>query len=378
MDKYIDRLLAPIVLNAHKYFPVIVITGPRQSGKTWLCRHLFSDYKYVNLEDITLRAGAAQDPTGFLDSLGKTAIIDEVQNVPELLSMIQVRVDNDPENHYILTGSSNFSLLRTISQSLAGRAALFTLLPFSLKEIENIVADRNINKIILEGLYPRVIARNIPPNIYYRSYYNTYVERDLRDLLKVKNILAFDKFMRLLATRIGSEFNASALSRETGVSSVTIKEWLSILTTSYIAFPLQPYYSNISKQLTKMPKIYFYDTGLACFLLGIDSEDKLKSHQMRGALFENLAICELTKRDYNQGNDPRLFFYREKSGIEVDALTEYKGVLNMYEIKSGETLHADYLKNLKDVALKISDKTISHVIYNGENLPPLTINIRNI
>lgn len=378
MDKYIDRLLAPIVLNAHKYFPVIVITGPRQSGKTWLCRHLFSDYKYVNLEDITLRAGAAQDPTGFLDSLGKTAIIDEVQNVPELLSMIQVRVDNDPENHYILTGSSNFSLLRTISQSLAGRAALFTLLPFSLKEIENIVADRNINKIILEGLYPRVIARNIPPNIYYRSYYNTYVERDLRDLLKVKNILAFDKFMRLLATRIGSEFNASALSRETGVSSVTIKEWLSILTTSYIAFPLQPYYSNISKQLTKMPKIYFYDTGLACFLLGIDSEDKLKSHQMRGALFENLAICELTKRDYNQGNDPRLFFYREKSGIEVDALTEYKGVLNMYEIKSGETLHAYYLKNLKDVALKISDKTISHVIYNGENLPPLTINIRNI
>ena len=378
MDKYIDRLLAPIILNSHNYFPVIVITGPRQSGKTWLCRHLFSDYKYVNLEDITLRVGAAQDPISFLDSLGKTVIIDEVQNVPELLSMIQVRVDEDPESHYILTGSSNFSLLRTVSQSLAGRAALFTLLPFSLKEVEGIVSSHSINQIMLEGLYPRVIAGNAPETIYYRSYYNTYVERDLRDLLNVKNILAFDKFMRLLATRIGSEFNATTLSREIGVSSVTIKEWLSILTTSYIAFPLQPYYNNMSKQLTKMPKIYFYDTGLACFLLGIDSEDKLKSHQMRGALFENLAICELIKRDYNQGNDPRLTFYREKSGLEVDALTEYEGVLNMYEIKSGETLHADYLKNLKDVALKISNKTISHVIYNGENLPPLAINIRNI
>lgn len=378
MTKHIDRALSPCVLEAHKFFPVIVITGPRQSGKTYLCTHLFPNYTYANLEDITLRAAATQDPAGFLDSIGDQAIIDEVQNVPELLSMIQVRVDADPDKRYILTGSSNFSLLQSISQSLAGRAALFTLLPFSLKEIRASIDNENVNQIILKGLYPRVIAGDVPFGIYYRSYYNTYVERDLRDLLKVKNILSFDKFMRLLASRVGSEFNASTLAREVGVSSMTIKEWLSILMTSYIAFPLRPYYNNISKQLAKMPKVYFYDTGLVCFLLGIDSIEKLDSHHLRGALFENLAICELLKKSYNSGNDPRVYFYREKSGLEVDALTENGGNIHLYEIKSGETLHPDYLKNMKDVAQKLPNKAKSTVIYNGESHPPVCLNIRDI
>lgn len=325
-----------------------------------------------------MRTDAMRNPIGFLDSLGDKAIIDEVQNVPEILSMIQVRVDEFKNRKYILTGSSNFSLLQTKSQSLAGRAAIFTLLPFSLPEVKNLVDNRTTDRIITEGLYPRVIADNPPSDLYYRGYYNTYVERDLRDLLKVKNIMAFDKFMRLLASRIGSEFNASSLARDTGVSSVTIKEWLSILMTSYIAFPLMPYSSNYSKRLTKMPKIYFYDTGLACFLLGIESEEALKSHQMRGPLFENLAVCELLKKRYNEGKEPRLYFYRERSGLEVDVVAEEGGGLNLYEIKAGATLRSNYMDNMRKVKESLPNVNGATVIYDSEGHPPLSINIRDI
>lgn len=308
MSRYIRRSLSDAVLKAHQYFPVIIVTGPRQSGKSTLCRHLFPDYNYTNLEDISLRTDAMRNPIGFLDALGENAIIDEVQNVPEILSMIQVKVDEHHNRRYILTGSSNFSLLRTNSQSLAGRAAIFTLLPFSLTEAKDIVANQSTDRIITEGLYPRVIVQGAPFDLYYRGYYNTYVERDLRDLLKVKNIMAFDKFMRLLASRIGSEFNASSLARETEVSSVTIKEWLSILMTSYIAFPLMPYSSNYSKRLTKMPKIYFNDTGLACFLLGIENEEVLKSHQMRGPLLRISLFVNFSKEDITMGKNPGCTF----------------------------------------------------------------------
>lgn len=378
MKDYIERLISPEILEAHKYFPVIVVTGPRQSGKSTLCRQLFPDYKYVNLEDITSRTDAMRNPVGYLDSLGNKAIIDEVQNVPEILSMIQVRVDEFKDRKYILTGSSNFSLLRTKSQSLAGRAAYYTLLPFSLLEPKSILDHQSTDRIITEGLYPRVIADRFPFELYYRGYYNTYVERDLRDLLKVKNIMAFDKFMRLLAARIGSEFNASALAREAEVSSVTIKEWLSILMTSYIAFPLMPYYNNISKRLTKMPKIYFYDTGLACFLLGIDNPEILKSHQMRGPLFENLAICELMKRRFNQGKEPWLYFYREKSGLEVDVVAEEGGGLHLYEIKSGASLRSNYMHNMIKVKEILPNVLATTVIHDGEGFPPLSVDIRDI
>lgn len=378
MSEYVNRALSDSILEAHKYFSVIIVTGPRQSGKSTLCRHLFPDYNYTNLEDISLRTDAMRNPTGFLDSLGENAIIDEVQNVPEILSMIQVRVDEFKNRKYILTGSSNFSLLRAKSQSLAGRAAIFTLLPFSLKEVKGIVEHQCTNHIITEGLYPRVVVQGIPSELYYRGYYNTYVERDLRDLLKVKNIMAFDKFMRLLASRIGSEFNASSIARETEVSSVTIKEWLSILMTSYIAFPLMPYYSNYSKRLTKMPKIYFYDTGLACFLLGIENGEMLKSHQMRGPLFENLAICELLKRRYNEGKDARLFFYREKSGVEVDVVEEEGSGLHLYEVKAGATLRSNYKDNMEKVKKTLPNVNGATVIYDSEGHPPLSVNIREI
>ena len=378
MSKYIDRLVTSSILEAYHYFPVIIVTGPRQSGKSTLCRRLFPSYTYTNLEDISLRTEAMRNPVGFLDSLGEMAIIDEVQNVPEILSMIQVRVDEYKNRKYILTGSSNFSLLRTKSQSLAGRAAIFTLLPFSLIETKSIMGDRSTDSIIVDGLYPRVIADNAPKEIYYRGYYNTYVERDLRDLLKIKNLMAFDTFIRLLAARIGSEFNASAIAREVGVSSMTIKEWMSILMTSYIAFPLKPYYKNYSKTLTKMPKIYFYDTGLACFLLGIDNESVLKGHQMRGPLFENLAICQLLKSRYNEGKDPRLYFYRDKSGLEVDVVAGEEGNLHLYEIKSGASLRSNYLTNMMKVKDILPNVNKTTVICDSEAHPPLSLNIRDI
>lgn len=377
MREYIDRLVAPSILEAHRYFPVIEVTGPRQSGKSTLCRHLFPEYTYTNLEDISSRTEAMRNPVGVLDSLGEKAIIDEVQNVPEILSMIQVRVDEYKNRKYIITGSSNFSLLRTKSQSLAGRVAMFTLLPFSLIETKRIMADKSVENIILDGLYPRVIAQDAPIELYYSGYYNTYVERDLRDLLKIKNLMAFDTFIRLLAARIGSEFNASAIAREAGVSSVTVKEWMSILMTSYIAFPLMPYYKNISKRLTKMPKIYFYDTGLACFLLGIKNEEMLKTHQMRGPLFENLAICELLKKSYNEGKDPRLFFYREKSGVEVDAVSEEGGGLHIYEIKSGKTIRPEAYDNINILNRTLSNVQSSTIIYDGETIGS-ALNIRDI
>ncbi|MDE5850638.1 MAG: ATP-binding protein [Muribaculaceae bacterium] len=378
MSEYIPRILSSKIKEAAKYFPVIVVTGPRQSGKTSLCRHLYPDYKYVNLENITVRANASEDPTLFLDSLGENVIIDEVQHVPELLSMIQVRVDENKQLRYVLTGSSNFSLLRSVTQSLAGRAALFTLLPFSFKEMPKEQVEKPISELMWRGEYPRVIADGFTPYDYYQNYYNTYVERDLRDLLKLRNILSFDKFVRLLAIRVGSEFNASALAREVGVSSNTISEWLSLLATSYIAYPLQPYFSNLSKRLTKMPKVYFYDTGLLCYLLGIEDYEQLESHPLRGSIFENLAMGELLKSRYNIGREPKLYFYREQSGMEVDAVMMEGTSLHLYEMKAGKTLRPDFLENMNTLKNKVEDISASTVIYDGESFPPTSINIRDI
>lgn len=378
MSEYIPRILSSKIEETASYFPVIVVTGPRQSGKTSLCRHLYPEYRYVNLENITVRANATEDPTLFLESLGDKAIIDEVQHVPEILSMIQVRVDENKDLRYVLTGSSNFSLLRTVTQSLAGRAALFTLLPLSFKEMPDKDLDRPVSELMWRGGYPRVIADGFPPYDFYQNYYNTYVERDLRDLLKLRNILSFDKFVRLLAIRVGSEFNASALAREVGVSSNTISEWLSLLATFYIAYPLQPYFSNLSKRLTKMPKVYFYDTGLMCHLLGIEDYVHLETHPLRGAVFENLAMGELLKSRYNIGREPNLYFYREQSGLEVDAVMIEGGALHLYEIKAGKTLRPDFLENMKLLKGNIPDIKSSTVIYDGESFPPTTINIRDI
>ena len=376
---YIPRAITPRVKEAHKHYPVITITGPRQAGKSTLCRHLFPEYQYVNLERIATRSLASNDPQGFLESLGRFVIIDEVQHVPELLSEIQVMVDEDRDRRYILTGSSNFSLLNAVTQSLAGRTALFTLLPFSFDELDAGMKDLPIEEIAYRGFYPGVLVNGIPPTDFYDNYYNTYVERDLRDLLRVSNLLAFDKFVRMLALRVGSEFNASSLAREVGVSSVTISEWLSILLTSYIAFELPPYYANPNKSLTKNKKIYFYDTGLLCSLLGIDSLEQIKSTQLWGAIFENIAISSLLKKNAIAGKRSNLYFYRETKGIEVDAVElDGPGHLNLYEVKAGKTLQADYSANMKTLAAQLNSSVKTSVIYNGETLAPAAINVRDI
>lgn len=374
---YIPRLLAPKIQEVQKYYPVTVVTGPRQSGKTSLCRNLFPDYKYLNLEDLTTRAIAEADPTRFIDSAGDRLVIDEVQNVPQLLSIIQVRVDEDRSRRYILTGSSNFSLLHTVSQSLAGRSALFTLLPFSFPEMPESILAADTDRLMFMGQYPGVVADGIPSDIFYRNYYNTYVERDVRDLLRVSNLANFDKFVRLLAARAGSEFNASAIAREVGVSSVTVSGWLSLLRTAYIVYAVQPYHANISKRLTKMPKIYFYDTGLLCYLLGIESPEQIENHVMRGALFENLAMGELMKKRLNMGLDPTLSFYREHAGKEVDAIIS-SGGLHLYEIKSGRTFKKEFMANMEYLAGLLKEVTDNTVIYDGASMPPSLLNIRNI
>lgn len=378
MTKFIPRAIAHEIERAHKYYQVITLTGPRQSGKSTLCRHLFQDYSYVNFEDIATRTSASIDPSGFLKSLGKNAIIDEVQHVPEILSQIQVEVDNDDYCKYILTGSSNFSLLEKVSQSLAGRTALFTLLPFSIEEIRNKIEEKTTDRIMYDGFYPGVIAKDIPADMFYRNYYNTYVERDLRNLLRVSNITNFDRFIRLLANRVGSEFNAAALSREVGVSATTVSEWLSMLVTSYIVFQLPPYFNNLSKRITKSPKIYFYDCGLLCSLLGIKSADQLKDSSLRGAVFENMVIVELMKKSYNAGERPDIYFYRENSGIEVDAVVPSVDKVHLYEIKSGQTLLPSFTKNMKSLSEKLSLPTTQTVIYDGPSFPPTSLNFRNI
>lgn len=378
MAKYIKREISEKVLEVQKYYPVTTITGPRQSGKTSLCRHLFPDYSYVNLEDLTIRGRAITDPTGFIDSLGKTAIIDEVQNVPELLSMIQVRVDEDPEKRFILTGSSNFSLLHRMTQSLAGRVALFTLLPFSFMEMS--AEDKSVPtwKLLSRGQYPGILVNGIPESIFYSNYYTTYIERDVRDLMRLKNIMKFDTFVRLLAARTGSEFNASQIAKEAGVSAPTVTEWLSILETSYITFTLRPYFANISKQLTKMPKVYFYDTGLLCYLLGIESEAQYLSSTLRGAIFENMAISELMKNQYNKARIPQVNFYRERSGKEVDAMVRTREGINLYEIKAGSTFKPEFATNMTYVSELLPEISLRTVIYDGPTSAPLLLNLRDV
>lgn len=375
---YIKRAISEKLLEIHRYYPVVTVTGPRQSGKTSLCRHLFPDYKYVNLEDLTTRALAASDPTSFIDSLGNMAIIDEVQNVPQILSMIQVRVDENPDMHFIITGSSNFSLLRAMTQSLAGRTAMLTLLPFSFQEMTHAQKDIPTWQLLTRGQYPGILANGIPTEIFYPSYYTTYVERDVRDLMKIKDLLKFDTFVRLLAARVGSEFNASSIAKQAGVSAPTISEWLSVLDTSYITYTLRPYSANLTKRLTKMPKAYFYDTGLLCYLLRIEDEAQYMSSPLRGAIFENMAMGELIKSQFNNARTPEITFYREQSGKEVDAVVKDKEGIHLYEMKYTSTFKTEFAVNMKYVSSLLGVFPDNTLIYDGESMPPALINIRNI
>ncbi len=365
-NNFINRELGKTLLDAANYFPVLCVTGPRQSGKSTLVTHLFPEYKQVSLEDIDVRAAAMDDPRGFLNQTSGGMIIDEVQRVPELLSYIQGIVDNDSERRFILSGSSNFALLRSVSQSLAGRTGMFELLPMAFSEVREGLAMQTLDGILFNGLYPAICAEKNTARFLYPSYVKTYLERDVRDLLQVRSLMQFNTFLRLCAGRIGSLFNASELASEVGVDSKTITAWLSILQTSYIVYLLPPYFANTRKRLVKSPKLYFCDTGLACYLLDIESPEQLARDKMRGHLFENFVVIEALKHRFNAGRESNLFFYRDSNHNEIDLVMLTSQRADGYEIKSATTYHPDFAAKLTKMQDYINGETGTRaIIYNG-------------
>ncbi len=362
------RRLAPRLKELAEMFPVVTLTGPRQSGKTTLVREVFSDKPYVNLEAPDVREIAEADPRGFLGQYPNGCILDEVQNLPDLLSYIQIIVDESPSNgRYILTGSENFSLSESISQSLAGRTAVLTLLPMSLAELREAGFELDIDQQLVRGCLPRVYADQADHTATYRSYLRTYVERDIRKLSSIKNLKLFQKFLILCAGRIGQIVNKASLGSDVGVAASTVDEWLSLLEASYITFTLTPFYENFGKRVIKSPKLYFYEPGLATFLLRIESAEQLFRDPLRGNLVENLVITELMKTRYNLDKDPNLYFFRDSHGNEVDVLFQNGRELIPVEIKAGQTFNSSYTKGLK-VFKRIAGERCGNgfIIYTGK------------
>lgn len=370
----IKRDLSAYISGVFDYLPVVTLTGPRQSGKTTLCRTQFTTLPYYNLEDAATLSEIENDPKAFLSKNKEGAIIDEAQRFEHIFSYLQVAVDEDRmtgnlSRKFVVTGSSNFALMQKASQSMAGRTAVLTLLPLSISELKKTYSTASTSDLILRGGYPAVwLAGDEGRQIVLSNYYTTYVERDLRQLINIKDLRLFHSFIRLCAGRIGSEFNASALSVEVGVSVPTIKSWISILEASYIIHLLPPYYANINKRLTKSPKLYFYDTGLASWLMGINTNEQLDIHPLRGALFENLVVNEFLKAGFNKGDQPQLYFYRDQRQHEVDLIAELpNGTLKAYEIKSGQTYRTDFFNQLAYLRSLLGEKiSISQVIYDGD------------
>ena len=364
----IERILQKKLTELAKKYPVITLTGPRQSGKSTLLKYAFPDYQYLSLEDIDIREFAATDPRGFLANYPRHCIIDEAQRVPSLFSYIQTYVDQaDETGMFILSGSHNFLLLENINQSLAGRTAVMKLLPFSHEEmLQGGILPDSVNEEIFKGCYPRIYDKDIAPIDYYPSYIQTYVERDVRMLKNIGDLSKFTRFMKLCAGRIGQLLNLSSLANESGISVPTASAWLSILEASYICYLLTPDWNNFSKRLTKSPKLYFYDTGLACSLLDIRTAQQVDTHFQRGSLFENMVINQCMKRSLNEGRVPDLRFWRDNQGNEVDLL-EYDGdTVNAYEIKSGATFSPDHFKGLvKWSKLANANPEQLNVIYTG-------------
>ena len=369
MDKnlYLTRSIEEIITEASQYFSVISVTGPRQSGKNTLLKHLFPNVPKYSLKDVNIREFAEHDPIAFLRQHPKGMFIDEIQKVPQLLEYIQGIVDDAPDTQFLLTGSSNFELLSHLSESLPGRAGVFELLPMTYSETAPTMSEASLDEFLFGGLYPAVCARKNKPRLFYPSYVKTYLERDVRDLLKIKDQMQFMRFMKLCAARVGSIFNASELSAILGVDSKTVTHWLSVLQASYLVMLLPPYYENISKRLVKSPKLYFCDPGLACFLLDIESPRQLERDKMRGAIFENYVVMEVIKHRYNRGLLEGVFFYRDSNQNEVDILLKEEGEITAIEVKSSMTYHssfADSITKLSDwIKTPVARKMI---VYTGD------------
>jgi predicted AAA+ superfamily ATPase len=372
--EFVERDITPKLKNLMSKFPVVFLTGPRQSGKSTLLRHLYKDYTYVNLEEKDTRDLALNDPRGFLDTLGEKAIIDEAQRTPDLFSYIQARVDvKDKTGMYILSGSQNFLMMRNISQSLAGRVGILSLLPFSLGELAK--ADRfpkTAKEWMFTGSYPRLVAARMGTEDFFSAYIATYVERDVRMEVKIHDIDKFRRFLGICAASTGSPVNLSKIGMEIGADARTVGSWLSVLEESYIIFRLTPYYRNLGKRYVKTPKLYFYDTGLLCALLGFASKDDLNLHQMRGHIFEAAVISEIMKQYFNAGKTPRLHYWRDSDNKEkeIDLLEENAKGIVLTEIKSSQTANKDYTKNLLNFGAPPSHAiTARRVIYDGSDKP---------
>lgn len=376
----IERLMKRTLLKSAEEYPVVLLHGPRQSGKTTLCKDAFPQKPYVSFENPDIREWIREDPRSFLDKYVGGAILDEVQRVPELLSYLQQIVDESPsKGRFILTGSDNFALQQATSQTLAGRIALLTLLPLSLAETNGIDWLKGVDASILSGGYPRYVSERPSRGFFYRNYISSYVERDVRRLVNIKDADLFHRFLTLCAGRTGSLLDYTALSNDCGVTVKTVKEWLSVLNASFICFELHPWFANRTKRLVKTPKLYFYDTGLACALLGIDSESQLERDPLRGGLFENLVILERLKKRLNAAEAARLWFYRTSSGVEIDLVEESGRKLFPTEIKSAATFSSDFIKNFatfeKEYPEECADKT---VVYAGaENFTYKGVRVRN-
>jgi len=362
----VDREIENEIQILKNEFPIIAILGPRQSGKTTLSRKIFSDYEYISLEDIDHREFAQNDPRGFLLRYEKNIIFDEIQRVPELISYLQTHADRQKENgKIIITGSHNFLLMEQISQSLAGRVGISKLLPFTYKEIEKSLIG--LNELLYTGMYPRIYDQDIRPEVFYKNYISTYVEKDVRQIKRITNLDNFMKFLRILAGRTGQELNLSSISEECGLSHNTVKEWISVLEASFIVFKINPYYNNYKKRIVKNPKIYFMDTGLVCNLLGIRKKEEIDYHFLKGNIFETFVVNELIKYNFNYGEKFQLYFWRDNHKKELDLIMDI-GVKNYgIEIKSSHTIHEKYFDGLKYwVALSGSEPESMFLIYGGE------------
>ena len=350
----IERNIAPVLLQLATQYPVITLTGPRQSGKTTLTRRLFSDKPYVTLEDPDTRRFAMEDPRGFLMQFAQGAILDEIQRAPELTSYLQGMVDADPKpGRFVLTGSHQFELMSQVSQSLAGRTAVLRLLPFTLAEVHRLrggMASPDLAQTLLTGFYPRIHDQSLDPSQALADYFATYVQRDLRQLAAVQDLQRFERFVRLCAGRTGQLLNLSSLGNDAGVTHSTARAWIDLLQSSYIVHLLPPWFANTGKRLVKASKLYFHDVGLACWLLGLRSAEQVARDPLWGSLFENFVIMEAMKDRLNAGATAEMYFYRDSEGNEVDLLIPVGTKMHAIEIKAGATINPDYFKGLKTFA----------------------------